>query len=155
MTFEKAVEIILIHEGGYNLDKNDRGGETRFGISKASYPNIDIRNLTVIEAKKIYFDDYWRPIRAMELPIPLRLTVFDCAVNQGLPTAIRLLQAAAGAEADGVLGERTLEACNLNAIKTMKAFNKLRLRKYQSHPQWDEYGKGWSARLLDISMNIL
>ena len=51
MTFEDAIEFVLLHEGGYSWDPKDPGGETRFGISKKSYPNLNIKNLTEEKVK--------------------------------------------------------------------------------------------------------
>jgi lysozyme family protein len=48
---------------GYINDPSDPGGETNFGISKHSYPNLDIRNLTIEDAINIGFRDYWTPNR--------------------------------------------------------------------------------------------
>ena len=53
-TFEEIIESVLKHEGGYVNDPHDRGGETNFGITKKFYPNVDIKNLTKEQAKKIY-----------------------------------------------------------------------------------------------------
>ena len=44
--FEQAFARTIGHEGGYVRDKNDPGGETKYGISKRSYPNEDIRELS-------------------------------------------------------------------------------------------------------------
>ncbi|KKK60142.1 hypothetical protein LCGC14_3027340, partial [marine sediment metagenome] len=49
-SFEKAIPIVLKHEGGYVHDKLDPGGETNFGISKRAYPMVDIKNLTQEQA---------------------------------------------------------------------------------------------------------
>lgn len=57
--FERAFSCVLQNEGVYVNDPSDSGGETKYGISKRSYPNLDIKNLTLEEAKKIYFCDYW------------------------------------------------------------------------------------------------
>jgi lysozyme family protein len=43
--WQSAVDFVLAHEGGYANHTLDRGGETKFGISKHSYPNLDIPNL--------------------------------------------------------------------------------------------------------------
>ena len=51
--FLKAVEMVLAHEGGYSCDPQDPGGETKFGISKKSYPNLDIEHLSRDEAIEI------------------------------------------------------------------------------------------------------
>ena len=53
-TFNEIIEKILEHEGGYVDDPLDAGGETNFGITKKFYPNVDIKNLTEEQAKKIY-----------------------------------------------------------------------------------------------------
>lgn len=45
-------------EGGYVNDPADPGGETKYGISKRSYPHLDIRNLTVEQATEIYQRDW-------------------------------------------------------------------------------------------------
>ncbi len=57
--FEKAFEYVIQNEGDYVLDKNDPGGETKFGISKRSYPTLNIRDLTLEDAKEIYYRDFW------------------------------------------------------------------------------------------------
>lgn len=41
--FLKAFEKIIYHEGGYVNHPSDPGGATKYGISKHSYPNLDIK----------------------------------------------------------------------------------------------------------------
>ena len=60
--FEQAVSVIFKHEGGYANNPNDPGQETNWGISKRSYPEEDIYNLTKERAKHIYLRDYWKPL---------------------------------------------------------------------------------------------
>ena len=48
--FEKAFAYIIPNEGDYIFDKNDPGGETKFGITKKSYPALNIRDLTLEDA---------------------------------------------------------------------------------------------------------
>ena len=50
--FDKYFEELIGHEGGYVNDPDDRGGETKYGISKLSYPSLDIKNLTIERQKK-------------------------------------------------------------------------------------------------------
>jgi len=52
--FEVALNFVLKWEGGYVNDPRDSGGETKFGISKKAYPNLDIKNLTQQQAGEIY-----------------------------------------------------------------------------------------------------
>ena len=52
MKFDVAVSLIINFEGGYVNDANDPGGETKFGISKRSFPNVSIRDLSLEQAKR-------------------------------------------------------------------------------------------------------
>lgn len=42
MNFDAAFERLLGHEGGYVDNPRDPGGETKYGISRRSYPGEDI-----------------------------------------------------------------------------------------------------------------
>ncbi|RLJ01288.1 MAG: peptidoglycan-binding protein [Candidatus Aenigmatarchaeota archaeon] len=116
--FEKAVSLVLKHEGGYVNDPDDPGGETNLGISRRNYPNEDIKNLTVERAKEIYWNDFWVPNRYEEIDYePLAMKVFDIAVNIGPRRANMMLQAALCdvgqlVEVDGIIGPQTLGAAN-------------------------------------------
>lgn len=112
--FDLAIERVLSHEGGYINDPKDSGGETKFGISKRSYPNEDIASLTRERACEIYRRDFWGKLGLNELPYPVALVVFDAAVNHGLAPAASFLQAAYNSlkvgdtlKADGNLGPVT------------------------------------------------
>lgn len=41
--YDEAFKEVLGFEGGYVDDPEDKGGETKFGISKRSYPYVDIK----------------------------------------------------------------------------------------------------------------
>lgn len=116
--FRHAVEVVLRHEGGYVYDPRDPGGETMYGISKRSYPHLDIANLTRDQAVEIYRRDWWERYGYGELAsLEVATKVFDLAVNTGPGTAHRLLQEALvflGHQlvVDGVLGPKTLAAAN-------------------------------------------
>ena len=55
--FEEIIEQVLEHEGGYVKDPKDLGGETKYGITKRFYPDVDIKNLTIEQAVEIYKKD--------------------------------------------------------------------------------------------------
>lgn len=97
-------------EGGFNDRPSDRGGPTKFGISKRAHPDVDIRNLTRDQAIEIYREWYWAPAKCEKMPGPVAVAHFDCAVNSGPWQAGKLLQRAVGAEVDGWVGPRTIEA---------------------------------------------
>ncbi len=91
MSFQKAIEFVLKWEGGYIWDKNDPGGETKYGISKRFHQNLDIKNLTIDQAKEIYYHEYWQPANGDLLLWPLSLCVFNVAVLSGVKKAREIL----------------------------------------------------------------
>ena len=56
--FLKFFNYILLVEGGYSNDKNDKGGETKYGITKEIAREYgytgNMRDLTKATAQKIY-----------------------------------------------------------------------------------------------------
>lgn len=89
--FDQALNITFAFEGGYVNDPHDHGGQTKFGISKTSYPDEDIANLTRERAAFLYKRDYWFAAGCDALPWPLSLVVFDSAVLCGVGRARRWL----------------------------------------------------------------
>lgn len=109
--FSQAVARVLQHEGGYINDSNDPGGETKYGISKRAYPDLDIANLTVEEARVIYRREYWDKIRGDEIPSQdVADNLLDTAVNVGLHRASKWIQRLVDATVDGVIGPKTVLA---------------------------------------------
>ncbi len=94
--FEKSVAFVLRREGGYVNDPNDPGGETKYGISKRSYPDIDIKALTEKQAKGIYRRDYWDRAGCSVLVWPMCLVHFDACVNLGISRATEIKAKASG-----------------------------------------------------------
>lgn len=92
--FRKALQFTLKWEGGYVNDPDDPGGETKWGISKRAYPNLDIKNLTPEAAASIYAKDYWDRCSCDSLSYPLCVAVFDSAVQHGCGRAISWLKGA-------------------------------------------------------------
>jgi len=92
--FLSAVERLLADEGGYADRPRDPGGETRFGISRREYPQLDIKHLSRDQAIAIYWRDWWLKFRYGALPSPLSSKMLDLAVNIGPSQAARCLQRA-------------------------------------------------------------
>jgi lysozyme family protein len=156
MTFGQAIEIILRLEAGYSNDSNDPGGETKWGISKRAFPHINIKDLSVDEARLIYKQQYWDKLRLSEMPDEVRLAVFDCAVNQGPQRAILLCQKALGIKADGVVGPVTIAAFGgVPARAFLTNYLTKRFDAYIQNPQWSVFGRGWMKRLLEITFRSL
>jgi len=164
-SFEKAFETLIGIEGGYVNDPTDRGGETKYGISKKAYPHLDIKNLTLDMAKKIYFEDYWKACGADQmLKYEVALELFDTAVNMGPVTAKMFLQEALNLmnrdgrsypdlNVDGKIGPATLSAyraCGNDRI-LLKVLNGLQFCNYkvicEKKPSQEKYFNGWMERV--------
>jgi len=148
MNFDQAFVILIGNEGGYSNDPHDAGGETQFGISKRAYPDVDIKNLTLDQAKAIYKRDYWDKAQADQYDGQVGFHVFDAAVNSGIGTAIRLLQRAVGVKDDGVVGPATLAAVSaVSPVKLILNMNAERLTYMTNLMAWDNFSKGWARRI--------
>lgn len=154
--FERAVGHVLDLEGGYVNDPADPGGETNFGISKRAYPDVDIAALTRDDAARIYYRDYWRPLRCGDLPADIALAVFDAAVNQGPSAAARMLQASAGAAVDGAIGPATLSAVrrawSADRRELLADYLSRRAARYATSPAFERFGRGWMRRLFLVCL---
>ncbi len=158
--FDKAFAVVVGHEGGLSLTPQDPGNwtggacgqgtcrGTKYGISAASYPALDIPALTVADASVIYKRDYWDRVRGDDLPPPLALLVFDAAVNAGPGAATRWLQRAVGTIPDGMIGPATLGAVHAkDGAAVMAEFMAQRLIFMAGLPTWRTFGTGWARRL--------
>lgn len=148
--FDQCFDKLISHEGGYVNHPNDPGGETKFGISKRAYPQVDIKALTLDAAKAIYKRDYWDRAQCDKLPPPVAYMLFDAAVNSGIGQAIRFLQRAAGVADDGALGPMTLAAVQRMDVEALAGrFLGQRLDFMTKLTTWDTFGKGWARRIAD------
>ena len=146
--FDYFIERVLTHEGGYVNDPRDPGQETRWGISKRSYPAVDIRNLTRAQAVDIYRRDFWQRVRGDELPREFAFQALDAAVNHGIGNAVRWMQRAACVADDGVIGPVTLAAVQrAQAADLVLRFNAERLRFYAKLTTFSIFGRGWVNRV--------
>lgn len=126
--FGRCIAFVFESEGGYVNDPNDKGGETKFGISKRSYPNINIADLTRQQAELIYKADYWHASAADSQPWPLCLIVLDTAVLHGVGRAVEWLR-------------KTQDPWTYLAI---------RLESYTGMDTWQYHGAGWVNRVVRL-----
>lgn len=145
MDFDTAFTRLVGNEGGYVNDPRDPGGETKFGISKRSYHDVNIATLTVDGAKAIYYRDFWKPLADAHPAI--KFQVFDFAVNSGMQTAIRKLQAAIGVADDGHWGPVSAAALQaMDVSDVIMLFVAERLDFWRKLQTWPTYGSGWAGR---------
>lgn len=155
-TFIKAFEYTIAQEGGYSNNPNDKGGKTKFGISKRNHPDVDIENLTLDEAKEIYYNEYWDYGYDM-IQTSLAVKIFDLGVNMGVRRAIKLMQATLNKyynkdlKIDGLFGNKTI-----TAIKEVNSKNLYSLYIFEVSLYYQEISKkdnnkiffvGWLNRL--------
>lgn len=135
--FPAAFALVVGEEGGFSKDAHDAGNwtggkagvgtfrGTKYGISAAANPNLDIEALTLSQAQQIYLQRYWTPLELDVQPWSIALIKFDAAVNNGQNWARNL-------------PNDSLEIAVLRALR------------YAEHPQFSLYGKGWFTRLFTI-----
>lgn len=148
MNFDVAIERILSHEGGYVNHPSDPGGETKWGISKRSYPNLNIKELTREQAKEIYKRDFWDKINGDALYDGVAFQALDFAVNSGIGTAIRYLQRALGVADDGHFGPVSQAAAkSMSESDQIMRLNAERLDFMRKLKVWPQFGAGWAGRI--------
>ena len=161
--FAAALAHVLAFEGGWSDDPFDPGGPTNKGITLAtlaheraipldaqSYPALkaELRAIPEREVHRIYLERYWRAARCPDLPAPLAVFHFDAAVNQGVPTAARMLQEALGAAVDGAIGPATLAAARASDPDQIIArYADIRRRRYRALGHFWRFGRGWLRRV--------
>ena len=155
-TFNEIIEQVLEHEGGYVNDPKDLGGETKYGITKRFYPELNIKELTKEKAKQIYKDDYWDKNRVESLPQELWHIFFDMCVNMGRRTAVKILQRAANSkgkniDVDGGMGPATLRAIKNVEAERVRAY---RVKYYSDlitkKPEQEKFYYGWYKRATEV-----
>lgn len=145
--FDHIVEKVISFEGGHSLDEHDPGnwtggsigeGElkgTKWGISAASYPQLDIKNLTQDEARGIYFHDYWLKGACDYLTdFKLAFIHFDTCVNMGVDAALAILR---DSEAEPW------------------EYYGLRLDRYTRLRYWERYDTGWTRRMARLARDLV
>ena len=142
--FLKAFDYMLKYEGGYVNDKANPGGETKFGISRRSYPRLNINDLTLEQAREIYRRDFWVKAKCEDISDEnLALKFFDLVVNMGTQVV-----------ADGVIGPITLVAINKADPTDLLAALKSEAAGYyrliaQTNPSQQRFIEGWLSRAYD------
>lgn len=150
MNFDVAFDRLISNEGGYVNNPADPGGETKFGISKRSYPDLDIANLAREDARAIYLRDFWQRGQMDQYDGAISFQVFDAAVNHGIETALRLLQRAAGVADDGHIGPVTVAAVKAKSVTDMvMLYIAHRIKFWTKLTTWEKFGKGWANRAAD------
>lgn len=151
MNFDEAFDRLIGNEGGYSNNPADPGGETMWGmtakVARANGYQGAMRDMPRDTAKAIYKTQYWDAARCGDIDGAIAFQVFDAAVNHGIPTAVKLLQHAAGAKEDGQFGPMTLAAVQAIPVpKLLLRYVAQRLRFWTSLSTFATFGRGWTNR---------
>ena len=153
--FDTCLAMLLKLEGGFSNHKDDRGGLTNLGVTKAVYDEFhgtdateeDMRNLKKSDVEPIYRSNYWNRCRCQDLPSGVDWAVFDFAVNAGTGRAAKALQQAVEAKQDGSIGPITL--MKVKDHEVVNIINRIAIYReqfYRSLSNFDTFGKGWLRR---------
>jgi lysozyme family protein len=154
--WQKCLETILHHEGGYVNHPKDPGGETNLGVTKRVYEDWggtkDMKDLTVEDVSPIYKKNYWDRVKGDHLPAGLDLCVFDFGVNAGTGRAAKYLQKMIGTTPDGGIGPATLQKLkeyvdDQGVEHTIKLYQMGRQKYYESLSTFSTFGRGWTRRV--------
>lgn len=172
--FNRAFGWVMQCEAGLSDHPDDKGGRTVGGVTTRTYtswrerhgqPVRPVDELTLLEAREVYYDDYWTAVRAPELPPRLALCVFDSAVQHNPSRAILLLQRTLAPVAnvelaqDGVFGPKTKGAlegalANHGEAQLVEAYLDWRLVYYErlvaADPSQEKFKLGWRRRVEDL-----
>lgn len=131
---EKALEVVLKHEGGYVNNPSDAGGATNYGVSlrfllehlelgdfdhDGDVDIEDIKNMKKTDAIKVYQSQWWDKFKYGSIVDQTIATkICDLSVNMGAKRAHILTQTALNKTfglkltCDGVLGPATIGVIN-------------------------------------------
>jgi len=168
------------NEGGYQNDKVDSGNwtggkvgvgkqrGTKYGISAASYPKEDIKNLTLKRAAELYERDFWTPLHLSEMKSQgLATEIFDTAVNCGVGTSAVIVSKTINVLNGESLDLKVAPQINSETIQWINDYTKDRtdrvlfwfvlnnfqakryLELVQRNPKLQKYLAGWIRRTVD------
>ncbi|MBB3313627.1 lysozyme family protein [Rhizobium sp. BK196] len=165
--FQRSLQKVLVHEGGFSNHPKDPGGATMKGVTQRVYDeyrqsiNLEPQSVQLIrdnELQAIYRKRYWEQAKCDKLRSGVSYVVFDGSVNSGVSQSVKWLQRALQGMGlyqgaiDGVIGQGTLlAAASVNdddaliaaIIERRKAFLKA-LKTFST------FGKGWMARVAGV-----
>ena len=138
--FDKMLKFVLLREGGYSNNPNDKGGETNKGITYQTYNSYrksrglsprSVKYITDEEVRDIYYNNFYKASGADKIQNPkLAAYVFDTAVNMGVSRAKEFL------------------AKSGNDLNT---YEQLRRNKYNQFVEYDSsqrcFLQGWNNRI--------
>ena len=129
--FDIEFDKVILMEGGYVNDPDDKGGETYLGISRVCNPDLQMwktidsikkkygtkginkrleaEDSIITEVKYIYKSRYWDVMELDEIPSQrIEHQLFDTGVNMGVKAAINIAQHLMGMTTTGKFSDELL-----------------------------------------------
>ena len=179
--FEQAHAFVARWEGGLDDDPRDPGGITHWGVCKRFLTDFyrrqasflgsigvmgpitrqTIIDLTKGQAKKILKKEFWIPaFEEISKTHPrIAMCAYDAAVNIGIKPSVMILQQAVGADADGIIGPKTMAAVR-GSSDILAACGMLEMRKayyadiVSRHPERECFSQGWINRVNALAKEV-
>ena len=156
--FEKSLDLVLAHEGGYTNHLSDPGGRTNLGVTQQVWENYvghkvdetEMRSFTKELVAPLYRKEYWDAVHGDQLPSGADYLAFDFAVNAGAFRSIKTIQRALNITADGIIGPVTVKAIqDTNAEEFINNFTNAKESFYRSLANFPTFGRGWLNRVAE------
>ena len=153
--FDKCLEMLLSHEGGFVNHPEDPGGITNLGVTKKVYDEWtgsesteqEMRDLTPDDVAPIYKKNYWDRVKGDSLPSGLDWACFDWCVNSGSGRPAKAVQRAVGATQDGAIGPQTLGLImEKDPEEIINYVYGVRQDFYKGLKTFETFGRGWTRR---------
>ena len=171
--FESLIPIVLKFEGGYSNHKNDRGGETNYGITKPFYedykhcaPGIaeNIKDITKEDAIKLY-KGHWDKYKVGHIHDRRKaLLYYDYIVNSNSKKVTERIQDSLNVrgynlDVDGIMGPKTVDAVNNIPFDDFVKIIQTDRFKYlksltEKDPTQNIFFKGWINRIDNLSDSV-
>ena len=155
-----AISSVLLEEGGWVNNPDDRGGPTNRGVTLTQYSVYLGRPATVAElqamsvetATDLYSKSYvYSPGFVLIENEPVLIHIVDCGVNHGPVRPTIWMQAAFSLAQDGHFGPVSAAAINAAPQKAYRALCAARARFYgqivRHDPTQSQFDAGWMDRL--------
>lgn len=156
---EVAFPFVVDTEKGFQCDPEDPGNwtggkvgagrlvGTKFGISAAAYPHLDIPNITIETSQVLAKQDYWDLFQGDSLAFPLSISMFDFGYNAGVHEAIIVLQRCLALPEHGQIDALTVQALTTRDPRALaQQYYVERMGAYQQMKNWARYKTSWSDR---------
>lgn len=138
--YAACLKQVLKYEGGYVNNPKDPGGETNYGVTKATAKahgyTGSMKTIPMSVVEGVYASGFWNTpyYKGDTLEPGVDLAVFDFGVNSGPSRAGKYLKTSIGGTSTQTI--QKLCAARLGFMKSLKT--------------WATFGKGWGKRVASV-----